>query len=29
MDAAYAVYIKQLEISANKMKEEYNIEYAI
>ena len=29
MDAAYAVYLKQLEISANQMREEYNIEYAI
>lgn len=29
MDAAYAVYLKHLEIYANQMKEEYNIEYAI
>lgn len=29
MDTAYLVYLKQLEISANQMREEYNIEYAI
>lgn len=29
MDAAYSIYLKLLEVYANQMKEEYNIEYAI
>lgn len=29
MDTAYSAYLKQLEIFANQMREEYNIEYAI